>query len=63
VMEVELQAVMHTIAEHDIQNALRKWRLYARRQTTSMVVVASKSKVSSDQMAALVPEISDGNVV
>jgi hypothetical protein len=68
VIETESQAVMNTITEHDFQDAFQNLRrsgngAQARKGTTSRVMVARRSKVSFDQMAAQVPEIMVGFLI
>jgi hypothetical protein len=51
VIETESQAVLNTLTEHDFQNTLKNDRstgngAYARKETTSRVMVASRSKIS-----------------
>jgi hypothetical protein len=58
--------VPNTLKEHDFHDALKNGRTsgngaYARKGTISRVMVASRSKVRFDQMAARVPEIMDGS--
>jgi hypothetical protein len=65
VMEAESQAVLNSLTEHDFQNAIKDGRsagngAYARKGTTSRVMVACRPKLAFDQMAARVPEIMDG---
>jgi hypothetical protein len=63
VIEADLPEVLITITEQNFQDALKKWQnvlgsgVYAQKRTTSRVMVASRPKVSFDQMAAPVPEI------
>jgi hypothetical protein len=65
VNEEESQAVLNTLTEQDFQDAFKNGRNagndgYARKESTSRVMVASSSKVSFYQMVALIPEIMDG---
>jgi hypothetical protein len=51
VIEAESQAVLNTITEHDFQDLSKNGRsagngVYARKGTTSRVMVASRSKIS-----------------
>jgi hypothetical protein len=51
VIEIELQAVLNTVREHDFQDAFKNGRstgngAYAWKGTTSRVVVASRSRIS-----------------
>jgi hypothetical protein len=67
VMEAESQAVLNTLTEHEFQDAFKNGRsagngTYGRKGTTSRVMVASRPKVSFDQMAAPVLEIMDGSM-
>jgi hypothetical protein len=62
VIEAESQAVLNTLTEHDFQDAFKNCRnagnsVYGRKGTTSRVMVASRPKVSFDEMAAPVPLI------
>jgi hypothetical protein len=64
VIEAESQAVSNTLTEHEFQEALKNVRspgndAYARKGTTSWVMVASRYKVNFDQMVATVPEFMD----
>jgi hypothetical protein len=50
-MEAESQAVLHTLREHNFQDAVKNGRsfgngTYSRKGTTSRVMVASRSKVT-----------------
>jgi hypothetical protein len=65
VIEAELQAVLNTLIEQNSQHPLKNGRssgnsAYAWKGDTSRVVVASRLKVSFDQIAAPVPENMDG---
>jgi hypothetical protein len=60
-----MQAVLNTLTDHDFQNAFKNGRstengAYARRGADSRVMMASRLKLVSDQMAAPVPYIMDG---
>jgi hypothetical protein len=64
VIEVESQAVLNTLTEQNFQDAFRNGRscgngAYARKGTTSNVMVASMSKVSFCQDDSTIPEIMD----
>jgi hypothetical protein len=66
VIEAESQAVLNTLTEHYFPDAFKKngksarYNAYAPKGTTLKVTVATKPKVSFDQMAAPVSEIMDG---
>jgi hypothetical protein len=67
VIEAESQAVLNILTEHDFQNALKSGRstgngVYSQKETTSRVMVGSRSKLVFDQTAAPVPEIMDGTL-
>jgi hypothetical protein len=58
VIEAESQAVLNTVTEHYFQDAFQNSRSTGN-GTTSMVMVASRPKVSFHQMVAPVQEIMD----
>jgi hypothetical protein len=63
-MDAESQVMMNAPIEHNFQDAFTKGRsaengVYAWKGTTSRVMVASRPKVSFDQMMAPVPEMMD----
>jgi hypothetical protein len=67
VIKAESQAVLNTLTEHDFQDTFKNGRSagndpYARKGTTTGVMVASRPKVIFDQMATPVPEIIDGSL-
>jgi hypothetical protein len=67
VVEAESQAVLNTLTEHDFQDAFKNGRsagsgAYTQKGTTSRVMVASRTTVSFNQMAAPVLEIFDGSL-
>jgi hypothetical protein len=58
VIYAESQAVLNTLTEHDFQDSFKNGissgnSAYARKGTSSSVMVASRPKVSFDQMTAL----------
>jgi hypothetical protein len=62
--EAGSQAVLNTLTEHDFQTAFKNGTstgngAYEQNETTSRVMVVSRTKVSFDQMAASVSEIID----
>jgi hypothetical protein len=61
VIAAESQTVLNTLTEHDFQDAFKNDKsagkgVYARRETTSNVTVASRPKLVFYQMAESVPE-------
>jgi hypothetical protein len=66
VIDVELQAVLNILTEHNFQDAFKNGRsagngACAWKGTTSRVMVASRPKVSFPQMVGPVPQISDSS--
>jgi hypothetical protein len=61
-IEAESRSVLNTLTDRDFQDAYKKWQsagngAYARKGTTSRVIVAVGPKLVFDQMAAPVPKI------
>jgi hypothetical protein len=67
VFAAEPQAVLNTLTEHVFQDAFKDWQKLRERyictEGASSVMVASRFKVSFDQMAVPVPEIMDGSLI
>jgi hypothetical protein len=63
VIEAELQAVLNTLIEHDFRHAFKSGMSAGNGVfTQKSVMVASRTEVSFDLMAATVPEIMDGSL-
>jgi hypothetical protein len=67
-MEAESQLPLNTLTEHDFQDAFKQngrsfWKgAYARKESTSRVIVPVGPKLIAGQMEAPVWEIMDGSV-
>jgi hypothetical protein len=66
-IEAESHAVLNILTKHDFQDAFKNGRsfgngAYARKGSTSRVMVAGRPKVSFVQMVVAVPEIVDGSL-
>jgi hypothetical protein len=69
VIDAESRTVLNSLSEHELQDAFKNGRhvgtaAYARKRPTSRVMMASRPKINSDQMAAAapVPEIMDDSL-